>query len=161
MRIFTATPPNSAAKFVLLAAWFVMAFMVGGGIYENLVLNAAWPSNPSLIQPELGGVNRKVFWIPLHALMTLLLPIAIWLYWSEKTVRRLLLLSLAFYLIVRIWSILYFIPVALEFEAMQVQPIEQAKLAETWVALSPVRSVLSLAATVCLTICIFGANEPR
>ncbi|WP_111641684.1 hypothetical protein [Marinimicrobium alkaliphilum] len=147
---------------VLLAGWFVMVVMVGGGIYESLIIDTAWPGNLALVQPELGGINRKVFWIPLHALMTLLLALSLWLCWRDRSVRNLLLLAVVFYLVVRAWSAFYFIPVALEFEAAA--PEAPLPDAGHWVALSPLRTLLSLAAALCLTQVLFrraGSGGPQ
>ena len=39
---------------------------MGGGLYEILVVDPAWPSRPALIQAQRGGLTRRKFWIPAH-----------------------------------------------------------------------------------------------
>src|SRR5919197_558711 len=39
---------------------------LGGGLYEFLVVDPAWPRRPDVIQPNRGGVSRRRFWIPEH-----------------------------------------------------------------------------------------------
>ncbi len=66
------------APWLVNVALLLMALELGGSLYERLVVDPAWPTNPAIVQPDSGGVNRKVFWIPLHGALTLLLPIALW-----------------------------------------------------------------------------------
>ena len=42
------------------------AIGIGGGLYEFIVIDPAWPRRPTLVQPVHGGVSRKRFWIPAH-----------------------------------------------------------------------------------------------
>ena len=39
---------------------------VGGGLYEFSVVDPFWPKRPDLVQPALGGISRKRFWIAIH-----------------------------------------------------------------------------------------------
>jgi hypothetical protein len=50
---------------------------VGGGLYEFLVVDPAWPRRPDIIQPARGGVSRKRFWIPAHTVFELTLIAAL------------------------------------------------------------------------------------
>src|SRR5262245_29832741 len=70
------------------AALFLTVLAVGGSLYEHLVVDPAWPGNATVIQPDHGGVNRKLFWIPLHAALTLALPLALWACWRTPAARR-------------------------------------------------------------------------
>jgi hypothetical protein len=46
---------------------------LGGGLYEFLVVDPAWPHRPDIIQPDRGGISRKMFWIPAHTMFELTL----------------------------------------------------------------------------------------
>jgi hypothetical protein len=136
-----------------LAPWFVwgaallLAFEVGGGIYEHLVLDQAWPSNLALIQPGRGGVNRAPFWIVVHTLLTVTLLAALWASWRSATLRRRVAWTLGIHVALRAWTFAYFIPAALRFEAAQALIPDEAR---TWVLLSPIRTAATLVALVIL-----------
>ena len=89
---------------------------LGGGLYEFLVVDPAWPRRPDLIQPARGGVSRRRFWIPVHVAFELALIAALVITWSQPGVRAWLLVGLASHAIMRIWSAFDFIPKALAFE---------------------------------------------
>jgi hypothetical protein len=89
---------------------------VGGGLYEFLVVDPAWPRRPEIIQPARGGVSRKRFWIPAHTVFELTLIAALFAAWPRPEVRNLLLAALASHVVMRLWSAFDFIPKALAFE---------------------------------------------
>src|SRR5262249_34384389 len=82
------------------------------------------------------------FWIPLHAALTLSLPLALWASWGNPAARRWLLVAVGSYVAMRLWTMLYFVPRALQFEA---EGVADASAARTWVLLSPLRLPLVLA----------------
>jgi hypothetical protein len=90
--------------------------VIGGGLYEFLVIDPYWPRRPDLIQTAHGGINRKRFWIPIHVAFELMLIASLVLGWRVSDVRFWLLLALASHGTMRIWSALDFIPKALAFE---------------------------------------------
>lgn len=58
---------QAISPFVVLAplsAVVLGAIMLGGGIYETLLVDRVWPGNPAIIQPGRGGIDRKLFWMP-------------------------------------------------------------------------------------------------
>ena len=136
-----------------LAPWFVwgagllLAFEVGGGIYEHLVLDQAWPSNLALIQPSHGGANRAPFWIVVHTLLTITLLAALWASWRHATLRRRVSWTLGIHVALRAWTFAYFIPAALRFEAAQALIPDEAR---TWVLLSPIRTAATFVALAIL-----------
>lgn len=89
---------------------------LGGGAYEYLVVDPAWPRRPDVIQPSRGGVSRRRFWIPAHAAFELSLIASIVATWGSTAVRTPLLLALAAHAAMRVWSAFDFIPKALAFE---------------------------------------------
>jgi ubiquinone/menaquinone biosynthesis C-methylase UbiE len=139
-----------------LAPWAVnvslllMALLLGGGLYETIVVDTAWPANVSVIQPSQGGVDRKPFWILVHAPLTIALPIALWACWRRPGVRGWLLAGTGIYVAIRVWSFLYFIPLALKFEGARGMADPLMSEASAWVRLSPIRCALALAGVAAL-----------
>ena len=84
----------------------------GGGLYEHIVLTPRWSASPSasfaIIQRGT-GVPLQRFWIPVRAAITIFILLALFLTWNEVMVRRRLLIGLASYFIMRVWSGLFFI----------------------------------------------------
>jgi ubiquinone/menaquinone biosynthesis C-methylase UbiE len=170
-----ANPPKSAAAGFLprrswrdrLAPWAVngslllMALSLGGGLYESVVVDPAWPANVSIIQPAQGGVDRKVFWGPIHVALTVALPVALWACWRRPSVRGWLLVGTGVYVGIRVWSFLYFIPLALKFEVAQGMADPLMREAPTWLRLSPVRCGLALASVAALWLAAGGLRPTR
>ncbi len=98
------------------AATFFGILLVGGGLYEFLVVDPVWPKRPDLVQPNRGGISRKRFWIPAHTAFEVLLIVALVRSWAQPDVRFWLLLALSSHGAMRIWSAFDFIPKALAFE---------------------------------------------
>src|SRR5436190_3680742 len=90
--------------------------LIGGGLYEFLVVDPAWPRRPDIVQPNRGGISRKRFWIPAHTVFELSLIASLVLAWGHRDFRFWLLLAFASHVAMRIWSALDFIPKALAFE---------------------------------------------
>ena len=65
------------------------------------------------------------FWIPVHAAITLFVVLALVLTWRDPSVRRLLLIGLGSYIVMRVWSGLYFIPEMLAFQKIPRTPPRQ------------------------------------
>ncbi|QFU18118.1 hypothetical protein GDR74_12095 [Microvirga thermotolerans] len=130
--------------FVIVTALVLAAIRIGGGLYECLLVDRVWPGTPALIQPERGGINRKLFWMPVHLAFELTLMIAIWLAWSEDVIRTWLLVAAASHVLMRGWSAAYFIPRAIEFERAGDWTPDLRARATTWVRLSVWRLPLDL-----------------
>src|SRR5688572_22540360 len=109
---------TNLAKWSLILLCFSMAGAIGGGLYEQIVLTPLWsrslPSSFSIIQPGT-GVPPQNFWIPVHAAITIFIILSLFLTWKAKKVRRLLLIGLNSYILMRVWSGLFFIREMLEF----------------------------------------------
>ena len=57
----------------IIAGTGILCAIVGGGIYEHLVIDPVWPRRPDLIQPNRGGISRGRFWMPAHAILGIVL----------------------------------------------------------------------------------------
>jgi hypothetical protein len=118
------------AQWSLILLCFSMAAAIGGGLYEHIVLTPLWSNSPPssfcIIQPTT-GVPLQRFWIPVHTAITLFIILALVMTWSDMTVRRLLLVVLVSYIVMRVWSGLFFIPEMLAFQKV---PLDSGPSAE-------------------------------
>jgi hypothetical protein len=114
---------RAVAKWSLVLLCASMGAAIGGGLYEQIVLMPIWSASPpasfTIIQPET-GVPLQRFWIPVHTAITVFVPTALVAAWKDVTVRRLLLVGVASYMVMRVWSRVFFIPEMLAFQ--QVSP---------------------------------------
>ncbi len=119
------------ALWVLILLCFSMAGALGGGLYEHIVLTPLWsrspPSSFAIIQQGT-GVPLQRFWIPVHAAITVFILLALFLAWSDVTARWLLLIALASYVVMRVWSGVFFIREMLAFQRIPVDSPPSAEL---------------------------------
>jgi hypothetical protein len=129
---------------VLLAlVTLVACASLGGVLYEFLVVDPFWPKRPGIIQPSRGGISRRRFWIPAHTAFEVLLIVALIVTWDQPNVRTALLVALASHAVMRVWSLVDFVPKALAFETADPATIDQAAAAR-WVRRSLARLPLDL-----------------
>jgi hypothetical protein len=140
------------ALLALILLCTAMGAALGGGLYEGIVVNPMWSQDPprsfALIQPDT-GVPLQSFWIPIHAAITVGLLLALVLSWPDRGVRRVLLVGLAAYVVMRAWSFAYFIPEMLAFQEVPVGAGPDPELAarvDRWVGLTWLRLPLDLIA---------------
>src|SRR5580692_8555572 len=100
----------------LLVVAILSSAILGGGVYECLVIDPCWPKRPDLIQPAQGGISRGRFWLPFHITFEIALIFCLIQAWNSPNVRVWLLLALASHAAARTWSAFDFIPKALAFE---------------------------------------------
>jgi hypothetical protein len=125
---------------------------LGGGIYETLVVDTAWPGNLTLVQPDRGGLNRKIFWMLIHPLFEVALLVSAWMNWSDRSVRLWVIVALVGHFSARIWSFAYFIPRALRFEKLAEFTPEEMRSAARWIKLSRLRPLLEALSVVALAM---------
>lgn len=117
---------------ILVALGAALALIsLGGGAYEVLVVDPSWPQRPDIIQPGRGGISRRRFWIPAHGAFELLLVGGSIVGWGAPEVRAPLLVALASHAVMRVWSLVDFIPKALAFERTESAGID-AGAARRW-----------------------------
>jgi len=133
-----------------LVAMTLGAVGLGGGLYETLLVDPVWPRNPAVIQPSRGGLDRKRFWGPVHALFEISLLVSAWTAWGDTSARPWMVSALASHFAARIWSFAYFIPRALRFEKMGDLSEDQVRLAQRWTRLSRLRPVIEVASILSL-----------
>jgi uncharacterized membrane protein len=135
---------------VPLVALTLGALGLGGGLYEMLLVDPVWPRNPAVIQPSRGGLDRKRFWGPVHALFEIALLVSAWMVWSEASARTCMIAALASHFAARVWSFAYFIPQALRFEKMGDLSDGQVRLAQRWTRLSRLRPAIEVVSIISL-----------
>jgi hypothetical protein len=141
--------PETLAS-VPLVALTLGAIGLGGGLYEILLIDPVWPRNLAVIQPSRGGLDRKRFWGPVHALFEIALLVSAWMVWSVASARPWMISALASHFAARVWSFAYFIPRALRFEKMGDLSEEQVRLAQRWTRLSRLRPVIEVVSILSL-----------
>lgn len=144
----------------LIFASMAVALMLGGGIFESVVICPQWRANPPasfrIIQKST-GVPLQRFWIPVHVAITVLMIGAIASNWRFPQRRPLLLIAAGSYIIMRLWSALYFIPEMLRFQKV---PLEDAATPELlsrvtrWTTLTWFREPLDIITQVCLLVAL-------
>ncbi len=122
---------SKLAKWSLILLCFSIAGAIGGGLFEHIVLIPLWsatpPSSFSIIQPAT-GVPLQHIWIPVHAAITIFIILSLIFTWKETKVRRLLLIGLASYVVMRVWSGLFFIREMLDFQKVPLDSAPSAAL---------------------------------
>jgi len=155
-----------------LAEWSVMllclsmALAIGGGLYEHLVLTPLWSASPpssfAIIQPGT-GVPLQKFWIPVHTAITIFLILSLVLTWRQMEVRRLLLIGLGSYIVMRVWSGLYFIRERLAFQKISLDSLPSAELSArvaSWTFWTWFREPLDLISFVCFLFALSWLRSP-
>lgn len=129
---------------ILIAAATLMAcVLLGGGLYETLVVDPYWPKRPGIIQARNGGISRRRFWIPAHSVFEALLIVALIVAWDRADVRLALLVALVSHAVMRVWSLLDFVPKAVAFERADPAAVDEAA-AVRWTRRSLLRLPLDL-----------------
>ena len=149
------------AKWSLILLCFSVAGALGGGLYEQIVLTPLWSASPpssfSIIQPDT-GVPLQNFWVPVHAAITIFILLSLFLTWREIKVRRLLLIGLGSYIIMRVWSALYFIREMLEFQQVPLDSPPSTELSErvdSWTYWTWFREPLDIISFLCFLLALF------
>ena len=111
---------------LIAAATLSACTLFGGGLYETVVVDPAWPKRPGIVQAHNGGVSRRRFWIPAHTAFEVLVIVALIAAWRDADVRPALLVALASHLVVRIWSLIDLVPKAVAFEKTDPAAVDEA-----------------------------------
>jgi hypothetical protein len=140
---------------LIAAATLVACALLGGGLYEAVVVDPAWPKRPGIIQAHNGGVSRRRFWIPAHTAFEVLLIVALIAAWRDTDVRLGLLVALASHAVMRVWSLVDFVPKAVNFEKADPAAVDETA-AVAWTRRSLLRIPLDLITCVALLWALAG-----
>lgn len=156
-----ALAPGARAR---IAAWAVdlalvtMMIQLGGSLFEHALVDPKWPDMLALIQPAQGGLDRRLFWIPAHVAATVTLAAALWGHWPHPALRRPVAAAVGLYLALRVWTMIYFVPAALAFEAVDPAAFDPAA-GRTWATLSLLRLPLVIAICAALVVAVRRAHR--
>ncbi len=141
---------------VLIAITTVAACVtLGGGLYEFLVVDPAWPKRPGIIRPRNGGVSRARFWVPAHTIFEVLLIATVVVAWGDADVRIALLVALVSHAVMRVWSLVDFVPKAVAFEKANPATVDEAS-AVRWTRRSLMRLPLGLITCAAMLAAVAG-----
>lgn len=140
---------HSAWRLIaLLVALTIIGCLTGAGIYEQSVLDTAWPHKPSIVHPVEGGANRKLFWVPANIVAILALFLALWASWPVAGARNASLVAIGLFAVINVVTVAYFAPAVLRVEKVSPPPDDAASSA--WVRRSRWRTPLSLSVNIAL-----------
>jgi hypothetical protein len=139
--------------YLIAAATGLALMTLGGGVYEVLVVDPAWPQRPELIQPVRGGISRRRFWIPAHVAFEVALIAGLIWSWSQPSVSNTVLVALASHAVMRLWSAFDFIPKAVAFE--RAETVSEAA-ARAWTGRSWMRLVLDVITCVAMLLALIA-----
>ena len=158
---------TNLGKWSLILLCFSMAGAIGGGLYKHIVLTPLWSASPpssfSIIQPGT-GVPLQNFWIPAHAAITIFIILSLFLTWKGIKVRRLLLIGLGSYLVMRVWSGLFFIREMLAFQKVPLDSPPSAELSArvaSWTYWTWFREPLDIISFLCFLLALFRLGRPE
>jgi hypothetical protein len=138
-------------RFVaILAALISTSALTGASLYEETVLDLAWPRKPDIVRPIAGGANRKLFWVPADLIAIISLLAATCAAWPVAHTRNAVLVGVALYAINVVVSAAYFVPELLKLERIGTQPDDPSS--RTWVRRNRFRGVTLICATVALSL---------
>jgi hypothetical protein len=142
--------------FLIAITTLTAGALLGGGVYEFLVVDPYWPKRPGIIQPARGGISRRRFWIPAHSVFEVLLIVALIVGWGQADVRTALLVALISHAAMRIWSLADFVPKAVAFEKADPAAVDEVA-ALRWTRRSLLRLPLDLITCAALLAALVSA----
>jgi len=104
--------------FITILAYFLLN---GAQLFETAVLVPKWTAAPpqsfQLFKAPYGA-DLKTFWIVAHSIHEVTFLLAIAFCWKIDPVRNGLLFLFALHAVLRVWTLLYFAPNIIEFQAI-------------------------------------------
>lgn len=104
------------AVLVIAMTTLAACIVLGGAVYEALVVDPFWPKRPGIVQARNGGISRVRFWRPAHLAFEVLLAVSLVAAWGAPDVRAALLVAAAGQVVLRIFSAVDLTPKAVLFE---------------------------------------------
>jgi hypothetical protein len=158
--------PTTWTEWSVILLCLSMAGAIGGGLYEHIVLTPMWSASPPssfvIIQPGT-GVPLQRFWIPVHAAITICVILSLALTWRQVEVRSFLLIGLGSYIVMRVWSGLFFIREMLAFQKVPLDSPPSAELSArvaSWTFWSWFREPLDAISFVCFLLALSWLKRP-
>ncbi|HEV2912381.1 MAG TPA: hypothetical protein VGX92_03595 [Pyrinomonadaceae bacterium] len=133
--------------YSLFLAVILWGTLLGGIAYSHLVYFPVYLSalpDSSVVVNGTYGLNEGIFWMMIHPLLILSLILTLVLNWKFKSRRKLILISLAIYIVVLIVTQIYFLPELGAFRhspESNLSPAEWLARGQRWQRLSWIRGV--------------------
>jgi len=137
---------------IILLALLITSMLAGAGVYEQAVLDPAWPARPDLVRPTDGGADRKRYWVPANILAVVAMIAAIFAAWPVPSARSWVLGAAVCSLVINVATVSYFAPRVLRVERDGVAPNDPHST--RWVALSRWRTPVAIASDFCLIVAV-------
>lgn len=138
--------------FIVLLALLATSMLAGAGVYEQLVLDPAWPARPDIVRPANGGADRKRYWVPSNVLAIAAMIAAIWAVWPVPSARAWVLCAAACSLVINVATVTYFAPRVLRVEQDGISPNDPSST--RWVVLSRWRTPVAIILDFCLIVAV-------
>ena len=138
--------------FVVLLALLATSMLAGAGMYEQFVLDPAWPARPDIVRPANGGANRKRYWVPSNVFAVVAMIAAIWATWPIPPARSWVLCAAACSLVINIATVAYFAPRLLRVEQHGISPNDPSST--RWVVLGRWRTLVAIILDFCLIVAV-------
>jgi hypothetical protein len=142
-----------------------LACALGGGLYEHIVLTPLWskspPSSFTVIQRGT-GIPLQRFWIPVHGAISVFILSSLFLTWGDATVRGLLLIAFVSYIVMRVWSGVFFIPEMLAFQKIPPDSPKSEELSSRvtrWTRWTWLREPLDVVSFFCSLLALYWVGK--
>ncbi len=148
--------------YALMLSVILYGVLLGGVVYAHMVFFPVYlghlPESAAVVNGDY-PINEGIFWMTIHPLLTLSLIVSLIANWRTGR-RKLIAITLAWYIIVQAISWLYFIPQLGEFEASQKSPpsAEWVERGHRWQHLSWLRGASLFVFSVPL---LFALAKPK
>jgi hypothetical protein len=132
----------------LMLSTLLYFMMNGAGIFETVVIVPKWTRSPPESLALFKGpyaLDFKGFWIGMHSLHEVAFILAIVYCWQLPLIRNGLLTLFGLHFLVRVWTLAYFAPAIMRFQALAISGIPAADLkrrATLWKNLNYIRTGL-------------------
>ncbi|MEP6647585.1 MAG: hypothetical protein ABJC12_10900 [Saprospiraceae bacterium] len=148
----------------LILATLCFIIVIGGGVYEHVVMVPTWsaapPSSLSMFNGKY-GINPAPFWMMIHPLTIVLLIVSLITNWNNNR-RKSILFVLVSYFLVLVATAIFFVPELISITGTPYQDMVDPSLlkrASTWEILSLLRLVFITALGIILLNALTKSNS--
>ena len=109
------------AESWLVITTLIYFMMNGAQLFETAVIVPKWTASPpESFQLFKGtyGLDLKTFWIVIHSIHEITFIMAIIFCWKLEPIRNWLLILFTIHFAVRVWTLVYFAPIIIDFQKM-------------------------------------------
>ena len=143
-----STTRTQLANFFFLVNTVLLLMEIGAALWETVnivpLISKAPPASFQIFQGDY-GLKYDLFWIITHAVIELSFITSLILNWKDKSRRKILLFVMGIYVLIRIWTILYFAPNIISFWSYPYSnAVDEAlkQRVKTWEILSIIRTLI-------------------